>query len=260
MPISVLPTPPAVDIMTPYTAFMASQVAPRLRRRITARWKRWEPWVLIDARRHMDSAGVSVELTRLRQRHSDFLLRLLRAGVGMRVIHRHSLDDPRIADDLRALQVRAAIERQRTTGPALQPGWSDEQTWAKQFRDAALAEFLRHLDSHQVPQRVTRNVVFPQESGVTIELVRKVVMAHLKLLHGDLEMPTNRPAVVFPRQVAMYLAKQLTTASLAEIGQQFGGRHHTTVRHSIGKVQGMRRSDKNLDDAIERLAEMLRHR
>jgi len=248
---SALPT--SVDIMTPYTVFMASQVAPRLQRRIEVRWKRWEPWVLVDARRRLDSAGVSVELTRLRQRHSDFLLRLLRTGVGMRVIRRHNLDDPRIADDVRAWQVRAAIERQLRAGPAQQPDWSDEQTWAKQFKDAALAEFLRHLDSHQVPQRVTRNVVFPQESGVTIELVQRLVTAHFKLLHRDLEMRTNRRAFTFPRQVAMYLAKQLTTSSLAEIGRQFGGKHHSTVLHSINKIHERRRSDQHLDAIIRRL-------
>ena len=64
---SIVPTSPAVDIMTPYTAFMAAQVAPRLQRRVAARWKRWSPWVLVDARRrHADSAVISAELTRLR--------------------------------------------------------------------------------------------------------------------------------------------------------------------------------------------------
>ena len=255
---SIVPTSPAVDIMTPYTAFMAAQVAPRLQRRIAARWKRWEPWAWLDAhRRYTDSAAISAELVRLRQRHSDFLLRLLRTGVGMRVIHRHNLDDPRITDDLRAFLVRATIERQRTAGPARQPGWSDEQTWAKQFKDAALAEFLRHLDSHQVPQRVTQNVVFKQESGVTIELVQRLVTAHFKLLHRDLEMRTNRRALTFPRQVAMYLAKQLTTASLAEIGRQFGGKHHSTVLHAVKKIHELRCSDQHLDRTITAWVESL---
>ena len=52
------------------------------------------------------------------------------------------------------------------------------------------------------------------------------------------------------RQIAMYIARQLTGATLEEIGREFGGRHHTTVLHSIEKVQAMRRSDSTLDCAI----------
>jgi chromosomal replication initiator protein len=62
---------------------------------------------------------------------------------------------------------------------------------------------------------------------------------------------------VFPRQVAMYLAKQMTEASLPEIGRQFGGKHHTTVMHSIAKIDEQRRSDKDLNRLLNKLAETL---
>jgi chromosomal replication initiator protein len=60
-----------------------------------------------------------------------------------------------------------------------------------------------------------------------------------------------------PRQIAMYLAKQMTEASLPEIGRQFGGKHHTTVMHSIAKIDEQRRSDKSLNSTVNKLQETL---
>jgi chromosomal replication initiator protein len=73
----------------------------------------------------------------------------------------------------------------------------------------------------------------------------------------DLKVRSNTRAIAFPRQVAMYIVKQLTTASLPEIGRQFGGKHHTTVLHSINKIEEMRRSDKDLNRTITRLMDTL---
>ena len=73
----------------------------------------------------------------------------------------------------------------------------------------------------------------------------------------DLKVRSNTRAIAFPRQVAMYIVKQLTTASLPEIGRQFGGKHHTTVLHSINKIEEMRRSDKELNRTITRLMDAL---
>lgn len=85
---------------------------------------------------------------------------------------------------------------------------------------------------------------------VTIELIQKRVGERYGLRDRDLKLRSNAKAIAFPRQVAMYLARQLTAASLPEIGRQFGGKHHTTVMHSINKVEGLRRSDKELDRTI----------
>jgi chromosomal replication initiator protein len=71
----------------------------------------------------------------------------------------------------------------------------------------------------------------------------------------ELTVRTHRRAYVVPRQIAMYIARQLTGASLQEIGREFGGRHHTTVLHSIGKIEEMRYSDEALNCAITRLME-----
>jgi chromosomal replication initiator protein len=106
-------------------------------------------------------------------------------------------------------------------------------------------------------QQVLRNIIASQEKRVTIDLIQKRVSEHFNLREQDLKMRSNTRAIAFPRQVAMYIVKQLTTASLPEIGRQFGGKHHTTVLHSINKIEEMRRSDKDLNRTITRLMDAL---
>jgi len=106
-------------------------------------------------------------------------------------------------------------------------------------------------------QQVLRNIIAAQEERVTIDLIQKRVSEHFNLREQDLKVRSNTRAIAFPRQVAMYIVKQLTTASLPEIGRQFGGKHHTTVLHSIDKIEEMRRSDKHLNRAITRLMDAL---
>ncbi|MFB3094920.1 MAG: helix-turn-helix domain-containing protein, partial [Candidatus Acidiferrales bacterium] len=67
----------------------------------------------------------------------------------------------------------------------------------------------------------------------------------------------NAKAIAYPRQVAMFLARQLTGASLPEIGRAFGGKHHTTVLHSIRKITALRKEDRELARALHRLADIL---
>src|SRR5438552_1487247 len=106
-------------------------------------------------------------------------------------------------------------------------------------------------------QQVLRNIIASQEKRVTIDLIQKRVSEHFNLREQDLKVRSNTRAIAFPRQVAMYIVKQLTTASLPEIGRQFGGKHHTTVLHSINKIEEMRRSDKDLNRVITRLIDAL---
>ncbi|HET7151145.1 MAG TPA: chromosomal replication initiator protein DnaA, partial [Candidatus Acidoferrum sp.] len=106
-------------------------------------------------------------------------------------------------------------------------------------------------------QQVLRNIIASQEKRVTIDLIQKRVSEHFELREQDLKMRSNTRAIAFPRQVAMYIVKQLTTASLPEIGRQFGGKHHTTVLHSINKIEELRRTDKELNRTITRLIDAL---
>ena len=106
-------------------------------------------------------------------------------------------------------------------------------------------------------QQALKNILASQEKKVTIELIQKRVGEHFGLRAQDLKVRSNSKGIAFPRQVAMYLVKQLTAASLPEIGRQFGGKHHTTVLHSINKIDALRRNDKELNRTINRLLDSL---
>jgi chromosomal replication initiator protein len=102
-------------------------------------------------------------------------------------------------------------------------------------------------------QQVLKNIIETQEKKVTIEQIQKRVGEHFGLRAQDLKVRSNSKVIAFPRQVAMFLVKQLTSASLPEIGRQFGGKHHTTVLHSIHKIENLRQVDKDLNKTINRL-------
>lgn len=102
-------------------------------------------------------------------------------------------------------------------------------------------------------QQVLKNIIEIAEKKVTIEQIQKRVGERFGLRAQDLKVRSNSKEIAFPRQVAMFLVKQLTSASLPEIGRQFGGKHHTTVLHSIHKIEALRQSDKNLNKTINQL-------
>ena len=102
-------------------------------------------------------------------------------------------------------------------------------------------------------QQVLRNIIETQEKKVTIEQIQKAVGEVFGIRAQDLKIRSNSKVIAYPRQVAMFLVKQLTSASLPEIGKQFGGKHHTTVLHSINKIEMLRQTDKDLNKTINRL-------
>jgi len=102
-------------------------------------------------------------------------------------------------------------------------------------------------------QQVLKNIIELQEKKVTIEQIQKRVGEHFGLRPQDLKVRSNSKVIAFPRQVAMFIVKKLTSASLPEIGRQFGGKHHTTVLHSINKIENLRRTDKELSRTLNRL-------
>ena len=85
---------------------------------------------------------------------------------------------------------------------------------------------------------------------VTIDEIQKLVSRHFELKPLDLVSARRARAVARPRQIAMYLAKRLTTRSLPEIGRKFGGRDHSTVIHAVRKVEQLRDSDRDVDNAV----------
>ena len=95
---------------------------------------------------------------------------------------------------------------------------------------------------------------------VRIEDILRIVSRHYKVPRNDLLSSRRSRDVVRPRQIAMYLAKSLTSRSLPEIGRRFGGRDHTTVLHSVRKVEQMMKDDGDLCQEIELLKRMLERR
>jgi len=99
-------------------------------------------------------------------------------------------------------------------------------------------------------QQALRQFLPSQEKRVTIDAVIRAVAERYSLQPSQLKQKTNAHEISRPRQVAMYLCKELTSASLPEIGRHFGGKHHTTVLHSIRKVEELRQSDPDLNRLI----------
>ncbi|HWC20499.1 MAG TPA: chromosomal replication initiator protein DnaA [Terriglobales bacterium] len=106
-------------------------------------------------------------------------------------------------------------------------------------------------------QQVLKNFIDSQARKISIEAIQKAVAEQFGLRLAEIKAKNNSRSIVVPRQIAMYLAKQMTEASLPEIGRQFGGKHHTTVMHSIGKIDEQRRADKDLNRTINKLMETL---
>jgi chromosomal replication initiator protein len=106
-------------------------------------------------------------------------------------------------------------------------------------------------------QQVLKNFIDQQSRKITIEAIQKTVAEQFGLRLPEIKAKNNSRQIVFPRQIAMYLAKHLTEASLPEIGRQFGGKHHTTVLHSIEKIDKQRQLDKDLNRTLNKLTETL---
>jgi chromosomal replication initiator protein len=106
-------------------------------------------------------------------------------------------------------------------------------------------------------QQVLKNFIDSQARKVTIESIQKAVAEQFGLRLVEIKAKNNSRSIVYPRQIAMYLAKHMTEASLPEIGRQFGGKHHTTVLHSVEKIDQVRKTDKDLNRLLNKMTEQL---
>jgi len=109
----------------------------------------------------------------------------------------------------------------------------------------------------QMAQQVLKHLVHVQDRRVTIDSIQKAVAERFQIKQLQLKEKSNTKKVVYPRQVAMYLVKELTDASLPEIGRAFGGKHHTTVIHSINKIEKSRHNDPELNRLLHSLMDSL---
>jgi len=103
----------------------------------------------------------------------------------------------------------------------------------------------------ELTRDVLKNVIDQDDKAITIEAIQRYVSDYYQLKTGDLKSRNNSKSVAMPRQIGMYLCKSLTHASLPEIGRSFGGKHHSTVIHSVKKITGLRKKDSDFNTLIE---------
>jgi len=124
-------------------------------------------------------------------------------------------------------------------------------------RIVAQATLVGRAITLEMAQDVLQDLLRAFERRVTIEEIQKRVAEHYGMRVADMHSARRARAVARPRQVAMYLAKQLTPRSLPEIGRKFGGRDHTTVIYAIRKIEELRTGDPALSDDVESLRRLL---
>jgi chromosomal replication initiator protein len=108
-------------------------------------------------------------------------------------------------------------------------------------------------------QEELRDLLRSHERRVTVDEIQRRVAEHFNIRLGEMTSDRRARAVARPRQVAMYLSKQLTTRSLPEIGRKFGGRDHTTVIHAVRKIEELKQTDPALAEDVELLRRMLQN-
>ena len=108
----------------------------------------------------------------------------------------------------------------------------------------------------ETAQLVLQYLLKSSNKKITIEEIQKKVAEHFNIRITDMHSP-RRSRSVAGRQIAMYLAKSITSRSLPEIGRKFGGRDHTTVMHAVKKIEELKLSDVNFNEDLELLKRLI---
>jgi chromosomal replication initiator protein len=126
-------------------------------------------------------------------------------------------------------------------------------------RIVAHAQLVGRTISLEMTQEVLSDMLRASERRITIDEIQKKVAEHYNVRVADMSSARRARAVARPRQVAMYLAKQLTPRSLPEIGRKFGGRDHTTVIHAVKKIEELSAYDASFREDVELLRRLLQN-
>ncbi len=112
--------------------------------------------------------------------------------------------------------------------------------------------------SKMLAQDAMKNIIdSEQPEGLTLERIARAAASHFKLTVEEIKSKNNSRQIAVPRQVAMYLCKRLTKHSFPEIGREFGGKHHTTVMHSVEKIDSLIKDDRNFHRVVSELIDSL---
>ncbi len=123
----------------------------------------------------------------------------------------------------------------------------------------AYAELVnKHITLEIAHQQLKDFFAQPSQKNITIELIQKIVSEYFGLTYKDLRGKRRTKAVAFPRQVAMYLSRELTEYSTTEVGGEFGGRDHTTVMHACQKIEDRMKIDPNIEPTLQSLVKRIK--
>jgi len=174
--------------------------------------------------------------------------------------------------ELRFKILERRIEEKRLTDPSFQISRDVIELLAERLTESgrelegAATRLHAHWQCMHVPitteiaETVIRDLVYGMEPRrIRIEDILKVVSRHFGVSRSDILSQRRHRSVVWPRQIGMYLSKQMTARSLPEIGRRFGNRDHTTVLHAIRKIDGEISNNPRLRDEIEDLKKLLSH-
>ena len=123
----------------------------------------------------------------------------------------------------------------------------------------AYCSFHTKSPTLEVVRDALKDLLSLQKTAITIEMIQKTVAEFFKLKLADMYSKRRPASIAIPRQIAMYLSKELTQKSLPEIGYAFGGRDHTTVLHAVKKIQNSRQSNATLNHNLHILEQQLRN-
>ena len=124
-------------------------------------------------------------------------------------------------------------------------------------RLVAYANLVGRAITLETAQEVLHDLLRANDRRVTIEEIQKRVAEHFNVRLSEMHSARRSRSIARPRQIAMYLSKQLTARSLPEIGRKFGGRDHTTVMHAVKKVDELKQQDISFAEDVELLRRML---
>lgn len=125
-------------------------------------------------------------------------------------------------------------------------------------RVVSFSQLLKEKPDKAFAKRVLKDILSGSEVTITPEKVKKIVCKHYGIKLADMESSKKTNNIAYPRQIAMYLVRELTDYSFPKIGQSFGGKHYTTVIHACDKIEKDLKADKNLRDIIEQIKEEIK--
>jgi chromosomal replication initiator protein len=123
----------------------------------------------------------------------------------------------------------------------------------------AYTELMKEPITVEIAQKnLKSNIYAPRQANLSLDNIIRVVAEYFSLTPNDLKGKKRSQNIVFPRQLAMYIAREMTDYSTTELGQDFGGRDHTTVMHSIDKIKGKLITDPTLESTIDILKQNIK--